>query len=115
MQIHRERDDHGQVFTKPSVETMRYPAYRADACKTDFVVEFFKFSELKKRGFTSPYLTNNPYTHDFNSFVDGYLSRNSHLPESEMYRRLHADLEIKNQLALQEVGLKYGTKNLSCL
>ncbi len=104
------RDDHYDVFKKPKFHEMRaglgsedtglYRKYVPTPMNLDFVVQYFKFEETKRRGFSSPYLTKNPYENDFISYVEELESKYSNLPPSIAHNRLIADLEAKHKLAL---------------
>jgi hypothetical protein len=104
------RDDHFSLFTKPKLHEIRagvgsentglYKKYVPTPRNLDFVVEYFAFEERKRRGFSSPYLTKNPYENAFADYVDELENKYSDLPSSVAHNRLIADLEAKHTLAL---------------
>lgn len=112
MQIYErhERDDHGLLFKKPkytetttalgSENSGLYRKYVPLQRDLDLVIEFFKFEEKKRRGFSSPYLTKNPYENDFYAYVEELEAKYSNLPSSVAHGRLLAEIEVKHKLAL---------------
>ena len=107
------KDDHYALFKKPKLtETTTslgsensglYKKYVHVHRDIDFLVEYFVFEERKKRGFSSPYLTKNPYENDFLKGVEDLESKYAHLPPSVAHSRLIGDLETKHQLALAKL------------
>ena len=101
------KDEHYSLFSKPKVvEKMgsensgmykKFVPIRRDIC---FITEFFKYEEQKRRGFTSKYLTVNPYQNDFEEYIKLREEQDKHLPESVAHGRLLADLERFHKQAL---------------
>ena len=77
-----------------------YKPYKYIARDIDEVVEYFKFAENKRRGFSSPYLKTNPYENHFSRFIEETEKKYAHLPESIAHARLYADIEVKYNQAL---------------
>lgn len=111
--MHDSREEHYLLFTKPKLHEMRssagsensglYKKYIPTQRNIDFLVEYFVFEERKRCGFSSPYLTKNPYENDFLKAVEELEIKYSHLPPSIAHNRLIADLEAKHQLALAKI------------
>jgi len=105
-----EEKDHFGLFTKPKFHEMRagigsentglYKKYVPTPMNLDFIVEYFKFEERKRLGFSSPYLTKNPYENAFADYVEELENKYRGLPNSTAHARLIADLEVKHSLAL---------------
>jgi hypothetical protein len=108
--MNENRDEHYDLFRKPKFHEMRaglgsentglYKKYVSIPCNLDFVVEYFKLEDLKRRGFSSPFLTKNPYESHFSAFVEDFETKNAHLPPETSHARLIAALENKHQQAL---------------
>ena len=103
------KDEHFALFSKPKLAPMgsensgqykKFVPLTRDIC---FMTEFFVFEEMKRRGFTSKYLTVNPYENDFNQFLDSCAERDKGLPESVARSRLLAELETYHKKALASI------------
>lgn len=100
------KEEHFDLFVKPKRVDMSspiYAKYKHVARELDYVVEYFRFEELRKKGFTSQFLTKNPYEGEFADFVTTLEEHYKHLPEYESHVRVLEALEAKHRLAVQSV------------
>lgn len=96
----REKEEHFDLFEKPvSHVPKKYVHVRRDI---DYVQEYFRFEELRKKGFTNRFLTKNPYEGEFADYVESLEKKYSHLPPSESHVRVYGEIEQKYRLALSK-------------
>jgi hypothetical protein len=104
------KEEHFDLFTKPkfhevrsasgSEDTGMYKKYKHNVVTLDYVIEYFKFEERKRRGFSSPYLTKNPYEGEFNDFVLETEAKYSDLAPSSAHNKLLMELQEKYDKAM---------------
>jgi hypothetical protein len=98
MVVLREKDEHFNLFEKPTTHVPK--KYVHVERPIDYVLEYFKFEELKKNGFSNRFLTKNPYEGEFADYVEALEKKYSHLPEIESHVRVYGEIEQKYRLAL---------------
>jgi len=98
-----ERDDHFDCYKKPekSMDSYGklYRPYEHRSQKQDDVVEYFKYEEKKRRGFSSPYLKINPFEVCFEDYVETLKEKFKHFGETEAHIRVMTLLEAKYNAA----------------
>jgi hypothetical protein len=104
------KEEHFDLFTKPkfhevrsasgSEDTGMYKKYKHNVVTLDYVVEYFKFEERKRRGFSSPYLTKNPYEGSFSDYVEELEKKYAELPAALSHERVISALEEKYKKAM---------------
>jgi hypothetical protein len=109
-EILSSRDDHFSLFKKPvfhevrlgekSEDENRYPKFIPEQRNQDDVVEYFKFNERLRRGFSSPFLKINPFENHFALFVEKLEEKYKAMPPSESHVRILAELEGKYRIAM---------------
>jgi len=97
--------EHFDLFKKQprvmsSTDSGLYKRYKYTPKEIDEVVEYFKFEERKRRGFSSPYLKKNPFQNYFENYVISLEKEFKYLGETEANLRILTELEKKHKLAL---------------
>jgi len=90
-------EEHYDLFTKkrPIDKSVLFYKNKKNN-QLDYVVEYFRFEERERRGFSSVYLHGNPFKEHYIRFVRSLAKKYSHLQEDEARSKILLELEMKH-------------------